>query len=95
MLFALVCARLCTKVSFFCKNLCIVCFLFALSGNSITFGPWIPALQRWCEEGLYRKKGVIVDICLDSRRNRFRHLYFIFIRMPNGGGREAEKELAK
>lgn len=41
------------------------------------------------------EKGVIVDICLDSRRNRFRHLYFIFIRMPNGGGREAEKELAK
>ena len=67
MLFALVCARLCTKVRFFCKNLCIVCFLFAVSGNSITFVPWIPALQRWCEEGLYRKKGVIEIIFMDNK----------------------------
>jgi hypothetical protein len=29
--------------------------------------PWIPALQRWCEEGLYRKKGVIEIIFMDNK----------------------------
>ena len=37
------------------------------------------------------EKGVIEIIFLDNRRNRFPHLYFIPVRMPNVGSREAKR----